>query len=511
MKKALKIITISLSVYALLLVLLVFAESSIPDSNIHSFKDALWFSLSAMTTVSFTDAVPISSVGRTISLAFSVLSITLIALLIIGGIKYYSSSLYPRIVLSLGQKKKWFVFSDDDANSTALANDIAATDPNSLFIFINHRGEKPGNNNFLYYSVNPWKLIELRHEEIDRLCFFMISENEEVNYDMALPLAEKGIDTYCLTDLDYVQCPQHLHLVSRLECIGRGYWKQHPLQKSEKIVVLLGCYAVGREILERALLTNVFEPSRTTEYHVFGSEGRFAALHPEIIKELSDDRADEDKLIFHSENWESNRKDLLQADRIIVCFDEKEKNVQICEELLKWYPLRATIHLYSTTKFPYVISFGDNKEIMTKEIVVNESMNRAAEILNDIYNQHVSSPCPWVDLNPFLKQSNLSAADHLPIKIRILLNDETAGLTAENCRKAYEIYIGDELNRDLYQEIEHRRWLRFHKLNNWEYAETRDNFLRRHPDLVPYGDLPAEEQEKNSYSWEMLLPFSKMI
>lgn len=511
MKKALKIIAISLSVYALLLILLVLAESSIPDSSIRSFKDALWFSLSAMTTVSFTDAVPISSIGRTISLAFSVLSITLFALLIIGGIKYYSTSLYPRIVLSFGQKKKWFVFSDDDTNSTALANDIALTDPNSLFIFINHRGEKPDNKNFLYYSVSPWKLIELRNEKYDKLCFFMISDNEEVNYDMALPLAEKGIDTYCLTDLDYVQCPQHLHLISRLECIGRGYWKQHPLKKSEKTVVLLGCDAVGREILERALLTNVFEPTRTTNYHVFGDGGRFEALHPEIIKEFSVDRADENKLFFHSENWESNRDVLCQADRIILCFDQKEKNVQICEELLKWYPLRAAIHLYSTIKFPYVISFGDNKEIMTKEIVVNESMNNAAEMLNDIYNQHSDSPTPWVELNPFLKQSNLSAADHLLIKVRILLDDETAELTAENCRKAYEIYIGDGVNRDVYQEIEHRRWLRFHKINNWEYSETRDNLLRRHPDLMPYDELPAEEQAKNSYSWEMLLPFSKMI
>ena len=139
------------------------------------------------------------------------------------------------------------------------------------------------------------------------------------------------------------------------------------------------------------------------------------------------------------------------------------------------------------------------------------SMNKAAEILNDIYNQHSDSPCPWVDLNPFLKQSNMSAADHLLIKIRILLDDETAELTADNCLKAYELYIHDEVNRDLYQEIEHRRWLRFHKMNNWEYSTTRDNLSRKHPDLLPYDELPPEEQAKNSYSWEMLLPFSKMI
>lgn len=511
MKKAVKFIIACLFSYILLLVALVLSENAAQDATIHTFQDAFWFSLSVMTTIHFSEAVPVTSSGRAISIFFPAISIAVIAFAIIVGLRYYASSLYPCIKLWKNRTKTWYVFSNDCLDARALARDLSRAEPRGLVIFLNRNGKLPADRDWLYYQVDPQKIISLRQGAVDRLSFFMMGDGEEANYSEACPIAEEGIDVYCMSDLNFVQCPEHLHLVNREECLGRSYWDLHPLRRSEKQIALIGCEKIGSNILEKALLTNVFEASRTTEYHVFGNTRSFEQLHPELVQALSGQQEDEDRLLFHVDSWEHSGSVLSQADRIIICTDENEQNVQICEKLIRWFPLRASIHLYSTVKFPYVTSFGDRDEIMTREIVVRSSINDGAAMLNEIYNQNSLAPCPWEDLSPFLKQSNIAAADHLIIKIRLLLDDENAGFTAENCRKAYEIFSSEKEKRDLFQEIEHRRWMRFLKTYNWTYSETRDDLARTHPDLLPYHLLPESEQVKNAYSWEMLSQISEKL
>ena len=99
MKKAIRIVVVYLSVYILLSVSLVLAESASPESDIRSFNDAIWYSLSAMTTASFSEVSPVTSTGKCISLIFPVLGIAIIAAVIIGSIRFFSSDLYPRLKL----------------------------------------------------------------------------------------------------------------------------------------------------------------------------------------------------------------------------------------------------------------------------------------------------------------------------------------------------------------------------------------------------------------------------
>ena len=118
---------------------------------------------------------------------------------------------------------------------------------------------------------------------------------------------------------------------------------------------------------------------------------------------------------------------------------------------------------------------------------------------------------PFENLSCFLQQSNIAAADHLPVKVRQLLKDETLkGASPEACRAAYEAYLRTSAeDKDRMQEMEHRRWMRFHQLYNWQYAKVRDNSRRRHPMLLPYEQLSASEQAKDSYAWELLGRFGQ--
>jgi hypothetical protein len=143
---------------------------------------------------------------------------------------------------------------------------------------------------------------------------------------------------------------------------------------------------------------------------------------------------------------------------------------------------------------------------MRPEFVMKDRINRQARMMNDIYNEGSTNPTDWKELSPFLRQSNIAAADHLIVKARYLLDDETlTELNAEECRRAYarfrELY---ETQAEALEKLEHRRWMRFYRMYNWQYAPVRDNTRRRHPLLLPFEQLGREQQRKDAYAWEML-------
>ena len=150
--------------------------------------------------------------------------------------------------------------------------------------------------------------------------------------------------------------------------------------------------------------------------------------------------------------------------------------------------------------------FGEREKTLTPEFVIKDAVNHSAILMNEIYNKGSAKPVAWKDLSHFLRQSNIAAADHLIVKARILLNDEDIlELSREVCRNAYARYraIAQEKAEEL-QELEHRRWLRFYELYNWEYDPVRDNGMRRHPMIQPYEALSPAEQKKDAYAWEIL-------
>ena len=49
-------------------------------------------------------------------------------------------------------------------------------------------------------------------------------------------------------------------------------------------------------------------------------------------------------------------------------------------------------------------------------------------------------------------------------------------------------------------ENNHDQWARQRINEGWTYGPQRDDTLKTHPDLVPYGDLPEEEKEYDRIS-----------
>lgn len=504
MKRSVKLLLTALAVYLVLLLLLVAAEAGNPNASIRSFGDALWFSLITMTTVGYGDLSPVTPAGRVLGIIFALCSIGILTALISLGLSLISGEWIPRLRLRLGKKQRWYAFSAENEDSAALASALREEDGDCLLIF--PAGEKlVGGANVVRLSCGAEELVGIRGSREGLTLFFMGPEPRE-NYTRGLDAAADGIACCCMADIAGESMPAQMELFSPNEAMSRCYWKEHPLRSDERCVVLIGCGEAGSALLERALLTNVFEPGRTVEYHVFGDTASFAALHPEIVNALSGADADEDSLCFHDGSWTQAHELLTRADRIILCTDSDEDNFRICETLRRWYGKRAAIHAHLAEDVPGFVAFGERSRSMRPEFVMKDELNRQARLMNDIYNEGSAKPVQWKELSPFLRQSNIAAADHLIVKARFLLREETlTELSVDDCRRAYarfrQLY---ETQADLLQKMEHRRWMRFHQMYNWQYAPVRDNALRRHPLLLPYEQLSVPEQRKDAYAWEML-------
>jgi len=67
-----------------------------------------------------------------------------------------------------------------------------------------------------------------------------------------------------------------------------------------------------------------------------------------------------------------------------------------------------------------------------------------------------------------------------------------------------EEFDGDTMM--LLAQAEHLRWVYERISRGWTYAPVRDNEKKHHPLLVPWEDLPPEEQRKDYNAVENIIP-----
>lgn len=504
MKKRLRWIACLAIAYLLLVWLLALVESA-RGASIHGFWDALWYSLVTISTVGYGDLAPVSVPGRLIGLVFVLCSVGLLSAMIGLGLRFIGGRLIPCLRLRLNRSRDWYAFSACNADAEALAAALCREKPDCLLILPEDGACGAPAENAVRLNTDAAELIRLR-KSTQGLNLFFLSDDPCENYTLACAAAERGARACCMGDLSPDALPERVQLFSVTEAVTRRYWDKHPLLEAERCVVLIGCGQLGTALLERALLNNVFLSERAIEYHVFGETQRFAELHPETVKALSGAAGESDRLFLHAESWTAARELIARADRIILCADADRENLAVCGLLEGWYVSRAALHVRLNTPLPGFCCFGERADTLTPEYVMKDELNRHAMLMNDIYNEGSPNPTPWRALSPFLQQSSIAAADHLLVKARFLLDDEKlTSLSDTDITRAYARY------RALYpglaesfRDMEHRRWLRFYQMYNWQYAPARDNARRLHPLMLPYEQLSEAERSKDDYAWEML-------
>ena len=90
MNKLIPLLVIAASAVILGAVLIYFVESNQPDSQINSPLDAVWWTVATVTTVGYGDIVPVTDVGRILSIFYMFFGISVLAIFLsVLGTRFY--------------------------------------------------------------------------------------------------------------------------------------------------------------------------------------------------------------------------------------------------------------------------------------------------------------------------------------------------------------------------------------------------------------------------------------
>ena len=496
--------------YFAMLALLVYAESFSPVASITTMKDALWYSLVTLTTVGYGDLSPVTALGKIIGGVFLLLSTSLLAVLVVIVMTF--GQVWVRIRLQFLQARPWFVFSSLNETTCSLAQSVKAENSKAVVLFTKEDSvdTTPQINKLgaMFVKGGIADILELKKNNTDVNLFFMDVDGYS-NFNNAMGYCGKGYSVYCQSDYSPQIQPAELTVFNVAENISRLYWRKYPLSHTAKNVAIIADGEYTDSLLAQALQVNLFNPQQSVCYHVFAPDSLFMEKHPQIATMISVNKLfpNSDSLIFYDTAWEKNMDIIATADRVVVSTASDRENLRIHNILTKYFVLGGDIHLRLSQPMPGTVSFGNHDDIYTASVVMHTTLTKTAVAMHQIYLDSTGADSPqWEELSLFTRLSNISAADHLLTKIRILLEDDTiTEATGDICMSAYEKYMQTRDEKaDFYRHLEHDRWMRFHALYNWRYSPQRDNNRRMHPSMVPFENLDKDTQKKDDYSWQLL-------
>lgn len=270
----------------------------------------------------------------------------------------------------------------------------------------------------------------------------------------------------------------HITAFSMEENCSMLYWNKFGAKQGEKIA-LIGDADLSDALLKQGFLVNIFSLNQNIAYYVWEPEGRFERLHLRT-KEMLEMTGD--FLYKYTADWKDELELLGTMDRVILCGDINSNMVN-ASILLDMVP-NVNIHMYarqaesikSFLNSDSIICFGLEEELLTREVIIKESLTQTAKQIHKHYCNKYQGLPSWEGLSTFQRQSNMAAASYFSVIRK--LNEEGVGL-------------------ETLTELEHIRWCRFYYMYNWQYGAVKDWNCRTHPSLIPFHELSREEKDKD--------------
>lgn len=488
-----------LAVWVILLVILTAAERGAAGSGIRTIWDAAWYSFATLSTAGYGDLVPVTPAGKAVGILLMLMSVGVWAALIGAVWTTLRDRLLPGWRLATAAGRPWYIFSERNEASEALARDLAKQDKESIAIFCSEgkTAGRTGTAEGLSVSMDPAELAASRYAQKAPRTFFLMNRDRWANASAAQNPAFRGMTVYCRGE-EAAAVPGVYCFDPAVLC-ARQYWLGHPAGPEETVFLIIGDGERARALLTEGLTACCREPFHQTEFRVSGDWADFRRMHPELNDAYTDTGRDADRELLE------------QADRIILAAEDERANAEQAAAIARAFPLHGTIHAATALPAACGDRFGLPEQIYTGELVMHQGLDQMAMALHQAYGERTGDRTPWEDLSPFLKDSNRAAADHLLTKIRLLLPEEDIRRAdASACRRAavrYEALSAEEKEKCLRNE--HARWCLFHKIHNWRYAPERDNSRREHPCLVPFDSLSEADRNKDGTAWDMIGQMTK--
>lgn len=498
MKRKSILALIFILVLAALIALLLLAESFSTEATIRTVPAALWYILSTFTTVGYGDLYPVTVFGKIIGAIFMLMTFGMLGVFIGIFVNSFRGRTMQKLKLSFLQGREWYVFSEKNEASIILAQSLKKEDSKREIIFANTDGDgSPGRA----IALSPEEICNRKKDGDYKL--FCIKDSDAENERLAFSLSSGTGKVFCKTSVFPDKLPDNQQRFCPEMLCARLYWDRFPLNCQDETILIIGDGKWTNAILEQGLLRNVVDPAQHVSYIVAGDISSFLREHPQLDKALIIDKGKGGKdTLDVIEHWNEDPELIRKADRIIFCGDDEEATRQDIGCLKCYFPARGEVHARLSDPFEGVACFGSVEELYTRALVMNEAMNKRAIAVNECYRSMDQTAPQWKDLSDFTRRSNIAAADHLSVKLRLLGEDS---VSEEACERAWERFSNaDDGEKEIFRRIEHARWQRFHFMYGWQYGDERNNEERMHPLLVPFEQLSLEDQKKDDYSWEMI-------
>ncbi len=154
--------------------------------------------------------------------------------------------------------------------------------------------------------------------------------------------------------------------------------------------------------------------------------------------------------------------------------------------------------------FEFIIPIGLSREALAIEILAEGERDRIAKRIHASFRKlsddRQSANSSWAALAETYRRANRHAADHMAAKLWSL------GLATERHSTESSFAVDAEWEKQLaaraedlerVARLEHRRWIADRVMEGWTFAESRDDDLRHHPDLVAFEDIDRKDQDKD--------------
>ena len=347
-----------------------------------------------------------------------------------------------------------------------------------------------------------WDHILLFADDMENLDFYQRNKEALKGKNVYMQLSK--IDSFLLRE-------NSIHFFNVNEIIARNYWREHHLlpyfeSGARMVKIAVFCFSsLGQQLLNYALLNNIYDLDQQIEYHIWGNSLRYEHML-ENGKMMNNDRC-----IYHGNCWAKDIQQFPSMDRIIITEEDQTELIQtllyLCSKAeIHCYDSRKTV-LQEIYKYENLLSFGSYADILTEQNIKGDKLYRAAKELNYKYaciygnvsgdesKKEQEMEEQWEHLDGFTKGSNIASADYHEIRKLII------GMAKSQNK---------EITMDFLGRMEHIRWCRFHYLNHWNYGvpengKNKDASRRIHVCLVPFDELTKEDQEKDYEAVKVLM------
>lgn len=416
----------------------------------------------------------------------------------------------------------------------------------------------------LYRALDGSNIDEITSRTIQKTNrYFFLNEDEELNVKLALKIIDqfnelkmqlpsqktlphKSTKFYVKTespriDLIFQSHTASLHefgievlLFNQSELTARQFIQKHHMLRCPDVKVknlkvegnfrllILGFGRTGFEVMNKCICDSQFIGSTFSatiiDANIEAKHGEYAALYDECIEKYN--------LKFITDTvgsasfFQWMEQHITNYNRIIITLGNDRLNLDIATALSGIFLKRQIpnsekyifAHVREQEQFSYykdgsslITSFGDLKNIYSKEIMVNEEMDVIAKAVNYVYSQYKE---------PFI--ANLSSRtkeieDEWNNRCKSIFNRDSSRAVALNIENIIELAQGEEAlaniisdteKLEILAENEHLRWNAFHFTKGIRKWNLND---------IPNGHIRDAKWFKNNETKEMLLKHACLV